>query len=122
MGRTLLQSTTRRKTENPRLGGASLGPVTCSKSDDPMLKSWPVRYQIRLGAGMLFLVIVGLCMASVQGVFKFRNLTKSIRQRALELPLAANLGQAVSDLRRINAQATSQKLEEIGRASCRERV
>lgn len=78
-----------------------------------MLKSWPVRYQIRLGAGMLFLVIVGLCMASVQGVFKFRNLTKSIRQRALELPLAANLGQAVSDLRRINAQATSQKLEDF---------
>lgn len=56
---------------------------------------------------MLLLVIVGLCLASVQGVYKFRNLTKSIRQRALELPLAANLAQAVSDLRRINAQAST---------------
>ncbi|MDP1562977.1 MAG: HAMP domain-containing sensor histidine kinase [Pirellulaceae bacterium] len=71
-----------------------------------MLKSWPVRYQIRLGAGLLFLVILGLCLASVQGVYRFRNLTKSIRQRALELPLAVNMGQAVSDLRRINAQAS----------------
>ncbi len=72
-----------------------------------MLKNWPVRYQIRFGAGLLLLVIVGLCLASVQGVYKFRNLTKSIRQRALELPLAANLAQAVSDLRRINAQAST---------------
>lgn len=79
-----------------------------------MLKSWPVRYQIRLGAGLLFLVILGLCLASVQGVYKFRNLTKSIRQRALELPLAANLGQTVSDLRRINALASSQDPETSG--------
>jgi two-component system NtrC family sensor kinase len=70
-----------------------------------MLKSWPVRYQIRLGAGLLFLLILGLSLGSLQGVYKFRKLTKSIRQRALELPLAANLSQAVSDLRRINAQA-----------------
>jgi two-component system NtrC family sensor kinase len=73
-----------------------------------MPSSWPVRYQIRLGAGLLLLVIAGLSAASFQGVFKFRNLTKSIRQRALELPLAANLGQAVSDLRRINAKASAE--------------
>lgn len=78
-----------------------------------MLKSWPVRYQIRLGAGLLFLMILGLSLVSVQGVYKFRKLTKSIRQRALELPLAANLAQAVSDLRRINAQACLRRNEDL---------
>lgn len=77
-----------------------------------MLKSWPVRHQIRLGAGLLFLMILGLSLVSVQGVYKFRQLTKSIRQRALELPLAANLAQAVSDLRRINAQACLRRNED----------
>lgn len=73
-----------------------------------MFTHWPVRYQIRTGAVLLLLVILGLALASLQGVYKFRKLTKSIRQRALELPLAADLGQTVSDLRRINARATSQ--------------
>jgi len=70
---------------------------------------WPVRYQIRIGTLLLLLVVCGLAAGSIQGVQKFRRLTKSIRQRAYELPLAANLGQEVSDLRRINAQAYSQE-------------
>lgn len=69
-----------------------------------MFKNWPVRYQIHVGALVLFAVVLGLSVASLQGVFTFRKLTKSIRQRAHELPLAAELGQTVSDLRRINVQ------------------
>lgn len=46
------------------------------------------------------LIIVGvLSAASLQGVLKFRKLTKSIRERSVELPKAAELGQRVSDLR-----------------------
>lgn len=58
-------------------------------------------------------MILGLSLVSVQGVYKFRKLTKSIRQRALELPLAANLAQAVSDLRRINAQACLRRNDDL---------
>jgi two-component system, NtrC family, sensor kinase len=79
-----------------------------------MFGSMPVRYQIRAGAALLLLVILGLSAASIHGVYKFRKLTKSIRQRAHELPLVADLGQAVSDLRRINARASTLDLATSG--------
>lgn len=74
-----------------------------------MLTRWPVRYQIRIGIVTLLLLMCGLAACSIIGVQKFRRLTKSIRQRALELPLAADLGQEVSNLRRINAQVISRE-------------
>ena len=40
---------------------------------------------------MLFFIVTVLSIASFQGVLKFRKLTKSIKARAVELPLAAQL-------------------------------
>ncbi len=51
------------------------------------------------GVAMLVVIVTVLSLASFQGSLKFRSLTKTIRSRANELPLAANLSQKVSDLR-----------------------
>lgn len=54
---------------------------------------------------VLSVMIVGaLSIASYQGVYKFKELTKSIRDRSMELPEAAELGQQVSRLRFLLAQ------------------
>ena len=51
------------------------------------------------GVIMLLIIVSVLSAASLQGVMKFRKLTKSIRERSLELPQAAELGLRVSELR-----------------------
>jgi signal transduction histidine kinase len=53
------------------------------------------------GVIMLLIIVMILSAASLQGVMKFRKLTKSIRERSLELPEAAQLGQKVSELRSV---------------------
>ena len=58
-----------------------------------------IRSQMYFGVIMLLVVITVLSAASLQGVMKFRKLTKSIRERSLELPKAAELGHEVSELR-----------------------
>ena len=61
------------------------------------------------------LVIVGiLCFSSFQGVGKFRKLTKSIRVRAQELPLASNMTQEICDLRVILYRYRFRKSEANG--------
>ena len=45
---------------------------------------------------MLFFIVTVLSVASFQGVLKFRKLTKSIKVRALELPLAAKVSLEVN--------------------------
>lgn len=51
------------------------------------------------GVVMLLIVVSVLSAASLQGVLKFRKLTKSMRERSLELPKAADLAHEVSVLR-----------------------
>lgn len=50
-----------------------------------------IRSQMYFGVTMLFFIVSVLSIASFQGVLKFRKLTKNIKARATELPLAANL-------------------------------
>ena len=50
-----------------------------------------IRSQMYFGVTMLFFIVTVLSIASFQGVLKFRKLTKSIKARAVELPLAAQL-------------------------------
>jgi signal transduction histidine kinase len=59
----------------------------------------PVRYQLYYGAATLLVVVLVLANVSFQGVQKFRRLTKGTRDRAMELPLAAELHQRITDLR-----------------------
>ena len=58
-----------------------------------------IRSQMYFGVIMLLIIVTVLSAASLQGVLKFRKLTKSIRERSSELPAAAELGQQVSELR-----------------------
>ena len=58
-----------------------------------------IRDQMRFGVIMLLIIVSVLSAASLQGVLKFRKLTKSIRERSLELPEAAKLSNEVSTLR-----------------------
>ena len=51
------------------------------------------------GVIMLLIIVGVLSAASLQGVLKFRKLTKSTKERSSELPVAASLGQQVSELR-----------------------
>lgn len=51
------------------------------------------------GVALLSLIVLALVSASLVAVGKFRKLTKDIRLRANELPLAADLGQEVNQLR-----------------------
>ena len=68
-----------------------------------------IRDQMRFGVIMLLIIVSVLSAASLQGVLKFRKLTKSIRERSLELPEATKLSDQVSTLR--------SKLWEYGRKS-----
>lgn len=58
-----------------------------------------IRSQVYFGVGVLSVIVLILSAASLQGVMKFRNLTKNIRARSVELPLAADLSVKVSELR-----------------------
>lgn len=58
-----------------------------------------IRSQMYFGVIMLLIIVSVLSAASLQGVMKFRKLTKSIRERSMELPQAAELGTRVSELR-----------------------
>ena len=61
---------------------------------------------------IMMLIIVGmLSFASFQGVAKFRELTKSVRDRTMELPEAAELGNQVSRLRSLLSQMNHQPPE-----------
>ena len=50
-----------------------------------------IRSQMYFGVTMLFFIVTVLSVASFQGVLKFRKLTKSIKARSVEVPLAARL-------------------------------
>ncbi|MDA7885058.1 HAMP domain-containing histidine kinase [bacterium] len=62
----------------------------------------------------LLVIITLLSIVSLQGASKYRNLTKSINQRSTEIPLAIELGIAVSDLRSQlwDAQRKQQEIQE----------
>jgi signal transduction histidine kinase len=63
-----------------------------------------IRHQMYFGVVTSVLIVGALSIASYQGVYKFKELTKSIRDRSMELPEAAELGQQVSRLRFLLAQ------------------
>jgi len=60
-----------------------------------------IRSQMHFGVAALVLVMTLLSFAAFQGIWKFQKLTKNIRDRSIELPLAAELNQKVSELRSV---------------------
>ena len=63
---------------------------------------------------MLTVIVLILSAASLQGVMKFRKLTKNIRARSVELPLAAEIGENVSELRSFVWKIDRQKIKLLG--------
>ena len=66
-----------------------------------MLALKRIRSQMHFGVTILLLVLTLLSFAAFQGIWKFQKLTKNIRDRSIELPLAAKLNQRVSELRSV---------------------
>lgn len=64
-----------------------------------LLRHYRIRSLMYLGVTLLSLIVIALAGASFWGVWKFRKLTKDIRLRATELPLAAELGNQTNQLR-----------------------
>ena len=58
-----------------------------------------IRTRMYFGVLLLFISITLLALAGFQGAWRFRHLTKNIQVRSTELPLAAELGQRISELR-----------------------
>lgn len=70
-----------------------------------------IRSQIYFGVGVLSVIVLILSAGSLLGVMKFRELTKNIRARSVELPLAADLSEHVSELRSFVWQVESEKVK-----------
>ncbi len=64
-----------------------------------MISRRKIRDQMYFGVLLLSVIVIAISITSVQGAWKFRSLTKSLRERSLELPEVAELGQHVSELR-----------------------
>ena len=64
-----------------------------------MLSRCPILFKLLLGVGVLLLIVATLSFSGFRGVYSFRQLTRSIKVRAGELPLAAKLLQRVCELR-----------------------
>lgn len=64
-----------------------------------MLSRWPIRYKLWIGFVTLCCIVAVLAFVGFRGVYSFRQLTKSIKARSNELPLAADLTQRVANLR-----------------------
>lgn len=64
-----------------------------------MLARWPIRNKLWLGLGLLALIVSALSWSGLHGIYAYRGLVKSLGRRSVELPLASELAQHVSDWR-----------------------
>lgn len=79
--------------DGPRL------PIVRATRRSPLLSRWPIRYKLWIGFVTLCCIVAVLAFVGFRGVYSFRELTKSIKARSNELPLAADLTQRVANLR-----------------------
>ncbi len=64
-----------------------------------MLSKWPIRVKLSVGLGLLVLVVAILASSGLIATYAYRSLVASLSWRVMELPVAAQLSQRVSDLR-----------------------
>jgi two-component system, NtrC family, sensor kinase len=84
-----------------------------------VLFRWPIKFKLFLCVGLLFVIVGVLAINSLQGLYAYRELAKTISWRADELPLADDLssriGHAQDSLRgfreRSNADRTMTKAD-----------
>jgi two-component system NtrC family sensor kinase len=63
-----------------------------------MLQGWPIRNKLLLGVGLLLMLIGILTASACYGLYAYRGLVRSLRDRSDELPLATQLGQNASEM------------------------
>jgi signal transduction histidine kinase len=64
-----------------------------------MLSKWPIRDKLLLGIGLLLVIVGTLAASGSYGLYSYRGLVRTLRDRSRELPLATQLGRQVGDLR-----------------------
>jgi len=64
-----------------------------------VLSNWPIRVKFLIGLGLILLSVVILAGSGLYTTYSYRGLVRGLRQRAVELPLAAELSGQVADLR-----------------------
>ena len=72
-----------------------------------MLSKWPIRKKLLFGISLLLVIVATLSASGFLGVYAYRALARSLRGRADELPVAADLARGVSDLRVIIGEVRS---------------
>lgn len=60
-----------------------------------MLFRWPIKFKLFLCVGLLFVIVGVLAINSLQGLYAYRELAKTISWRADELPLADDLSSRI---------------------------
>ncbi|MHC4400904.1 MAG: sensor histidine kinase [Planctomycetota bacterium] len=74
-----------------------------------MLSNWSIRVKFLIGLALLLLLVAVLTSSGLVATSAYRSLVKGLRQRAEELPFAANLSRKVGDLRFTVGQISSLK-------------
>jgi signal transduction histidine kinase len=64
-----------------------------------VLFNWPIRVKSLIGLGLLLLLVIVLAGSGLYTTLAYRSLVRGLRQRAVELPLAAELNAQVAELR-----------------------
>ncbi len=64
-----------------------------------MLSNWPIRVKLLIGLGLLLLLVITLASSGVYTTLAYRSLVRGLQERAVELPLGAELSRQVADLR-----------------------
>ncbi len=64
-----------------------------------MFSKWPIRLRFLIGLGLLLLLMGVLFGSGLYTTYAYRSLVKTLSWRAVELPMAAELSEKVSELR-----------------------
>ncbi len=64
-----------------------------------MLSKWPIRNKLLLGISLLLVIAASLSGSAYFGLYSYRGLVKSLRDRSQELPLATELISEAGDIR-----------------------
>ncbi len=63
-----------------------------------MLSKWPIRNKLLLGISLLLVIAASLSGSAYYGLYSYRSLVKSLRDRSKELPLATRLIEQAGDI------------------------